>query len=420
MLCSNCTLPGSFACTKCKGAHYCGKACQKKHWKKHKNECCCSVCLGSLNTMAVTVKLHCGHTFHKECSVGLEHYGVSCPLCEKTEFTECLLTMKSDSPDFKQMEVLAEKGDVQAQYFMAQRFKSTSHPLFLKWYTLAAEQGHKEAQNDFANLYRKGDGVKKDVLKAAFWSIKAADQGVEEAQKYAALHLFFGEGCDVDKARAATYYELASKHCRESAYTLGVLLLRGDGVEKNEVKAREMFFRAGEHEMAYFFLGIMYSKGEGIPANPSLSVKFFKKASDMGNIEAAFNLGVAHLEGRGVAKNEELAVCFYMQAATKGLAEARFQLGLCCLAGQGIEKSLLNSEKWFRLAAEQDHSDAQFCLGRMLFDQNSPEAMSWIGKAADNKNEYALMVLEEVKDQFENVETFQQVFDDLKKVSVEK
>jgi TPR repeat protein len=169
----------------------------------------------------------------------------------------------------------------------------------------------------------------------------------------------------------------------------------------------EMFFRAGDHELSQFTLGVMLAKGQGRPVNLPLSTRFFQKASDKGNAKAMFNLGLAYLEGHGVPKDLNTAACWNMRAASKGLPDAQFQLGLCSLTGQGVEKSLEKATEWFRLAAEQGYGDAQFCLGRILFDQHSPEAMVWIIKAADNGNKYAAMVLEQVSSQFENVQTCQ-------------
>ena len=406
MICANCALPGSLECTKCHVARYCGKSCQKKHWKKsHKNECCCAICYVALCN---PVKLPCGHTFHKECSKGLEQFKVACPLCEVNDFTKAYVSMKSETPDFKKMEELAESGDVRAQYYMAVLFRSVkSHDQGLKWCLIAAENGHKDAQHEMAFMYHHGELVEKDDTKALFWTIKAADQGIHEAQKNAANHFFFGEGCEVDKVMAAKYYDLASKHDPESAYNLGIMYLQGIGVSKNETKAMEMFFRAGDHELSQFTLGVMLAKGQGRPVNLPLSARLFQKASDKGNVQATFNLGLAYLEGHGVPKDLHMAACLNMRAASKGLPDAQFQLGLCSLAGQGVEKSLDKATEWFRLAAEQGYGDAQFCLGRILFDQKSPEAMLWIIKAAENGNEYAAMVLDEVASQFENVETFQ-------------
>ena len=37
--CAACGGPGTVKCARCKGAHYCGPACQKDHWATHKPAC---------------------------------------------------------------------------------------------------------------------------------------------------------------------------------------------------------------------------------------------------------------------------------------------------------------------------------------------------------------------------------------------
>ena len=47
----------------------------------------------------------------------------------------------------------------------------------VKWYRLAAEQGHAYAQNKLGNMYQFGEGLTQDILEAMRWFRLAADQG---------------------------------------------------------------------------------------------------------------------------------------------------------------------------------------------------------------------------------------------------
>ena len=38
-LCARCGEPSKLRCTRCKEVHYCGKTCQREHWKEHKSDC---------------------------------------------------------------------------------------------------------------------------------------------------------------------------------------------------------------------------------------------------------------------------------------------------------------------------------------------------------------------------------------------
>lgn len=51
----------------------------------------------------------------------------------------------------------------------------------VKWYTLAAEQGHASAQSNLGVMYGNGDGVLQDNLYAHMWWNIAASIGNEDA-----------------------------------------------------------------------------------------------------------------------------------------------------------------------------------------------------------------------------------------------
>ena len=114
--CANCerTEPTMSSCARCGLVKYCGRDCQRAHWKEHKTLCTpkvdrvpkplmgaptsepqstaktikdekeCAICLDSLSQEDGSVQaLPCGHFFHGSCVEGLRARGVAkvCPLC---------------------------------------------------------------------------------------------------------------------------------------------------------------------------------------------------------------------------------------------------------------------------------------------------------------------------------------------------
>ena len=86
---------------------------------------------------------------------------------------------------------LAEKGDAEAQYelgLMSYDWGGYYGIPFdvkeiVKWWTMAAEQGHVEAQKGLGEVYYYGEeGVPKDYKEAAKWYRMAAEQGDKEAR----------------------------------------------------------------------------------------------------------------------------------------------------------------------------------------------------------------------------------------------
>jgi TPR repeat protein len=62
-------------------------------------------------------------------------------------------------------------------------FKTGDYPAALRPFRLAAEQGNADAQFSLGALYRLGQGVPRDYVKAHLWFNLAAAQGFEGAAK---------------------------------------------------------------------------------------------------------------------------------------------------------------------------------------------------------------------------------------------
>lgn len=116
---------------------------------------------------------------------------------------------------------------------------------------------------------------------------------------------------------------------------LGELLLRGDGLPRDDARALallEKSARAG-HGPAVFRLGFLLSRGEnGAARDPARAIAYFRAAAAAGEPEAFFNLGAAHANGRGVKRDYAEALAWLMIAKRRGAdngteASLRQQLG---------------------------------------------------------------------------------------------
>ena len=80
---------------------------------------------------------------------------------------------------------------------LAEKYKSgegvtQDHKEAEKWYRLAAEQGHAEAQFSLGQMYSFGKGVPSDDTEAAKWYRLAAEQGHAGAQNNLGIKYAFG------------------------------------------------------------------------------------------------------------------------------------------------------------------------------------------------------------------------------------
>jgi TPR repeat protein len=80
----------------------------------------------------------------------------------------------------------------------------------VKWFRLAAGQGHARAQLNLALIHAMGDGVPKDGGEAAKWFRLAGLQGLAEAQGRLGLLYYAGDGVPRDPVEALAWLTLAA------------------------------------------------------------------------------------------------------------------------------------------------------------------------------------------------------------------
>jgi len=69
----------------------------------------------------------------------------------------------------------------------------------IKWFLLAAEQGHARAQTQLGMAYQKGRGVRRDIPESVKWMRKAAEQGHAKAQFELGVYYRDGKGVPRDE-----------------------------------------------------------------------------------------------------------------------------------------------------------------------------------------------------------------------------
>jgi TPR repeat protein len=78
-------------------------------------------------------------------------------------------------------------------------------------------------------LYKKGEGVSKDLVQAFEWILKAAEQGSASAQNSVGICYEQGEGVEKDGAKAAQFYRKAADQASSRRRTRKPLALSGAG-----------------------------------------------------------------------------------------------------------------------------------------------------------------------------------------------
>ena len=274
-----------------------------------------------------------------------------------------------------------------------------------KWYRLAAEQGNAYGQANLGWCYEHGCGVEQSDEEAVRLYRLAAEQGNAYGQGNLGWCYESGTGVEQDYKEAAKWYKLAAD--KGNAYAqnnLGACYQYGTGVEKSIEEAVKWYKLADEQGDAYAQnnLGLCYHSGYGVEQSPQEAVKWYRMAANQGNAYAQNNLGLCYQYGNGVEKSFEEAVKWYGLAATQNHSDAQFNLGWCYQHGNGVEQSSKEAVKWFKLAAEQGHMEAQYNIGWCYeygngVEQSYEEAAKWYQLAADNGHETAKYELESLR-----------------------
>lgn len=287
---------------------------------------------------------------------------------------------------------LAEKGDLWAQFYLAAAYSKgegvpRDHRVAIRWYRLAANQGHALAMYDLGSYYYDGDsdGVPRSFVTAIRWFRRAAKQGYGPAQVMLAMMYEDGEGAPQDYAQAARWYgEAAGQGMGWGFVGLGRLYQSGMGFPSDEIRAHLCFSLAvanaeeqvvrkqatdlrdevaarmtpAQLSLAYFSFGQALEKGDGVPADPVQASKWYRKAANRGYAPAQTVLGHCYQTGTGVVQDLGQAAKWFHKAAGQGFAPAHQFLACMYFSGEGLPQDDVQAHMWASLAVA-NAADAQ-------------------------------------------------------------
>lgn len=117
-----------------------------------------------------------------------------------------------------------------------------------------------------------------------------------------------------------------------------------------QVKELEERAAAGDTD-ATVALGHSYAEGKGVQKDPVRAAELYRRAADTGNTDGELALGMLHQEGIGVAQDDQEALRWIRLAAESGNPRAQYLLGLMYADGSGVPKDQVEAHAWLNLAA---------------------------------------------------------------------
>ncbi|EGB10951.1 hypothetical protein AURANDRAFT_15084, partial [Aureococcus anophagefferens] len=130
-------------------------------------------------------------------------------------------------------------------------------------------------------------------------------------------------------------------------------------------------------------LGSVYRCGHyGLVKSDKKAAKIYRRAVELGDVDAVINLGFLYETGSGVKLDKKKAERLYRAAAERGSALA--QRNLACVLDS--EKKFEEAFRYYALAADQGYTDAEHSLGWCYKDGEGTEvdlgkARYWFGRA---------------------------------------
>lgn len=218
---------------------------------------------------------------------------------------------------------------------------------------------------ELGEKYYNGDGVPVDEAAAARHHRLAADRGHREAQNRLGFFYEYGIGVTQDGAEAVRWYELAGRQGHADSYlSIGDLYREGRKVPKSKKKAEEYWAMAAElgSEGAQVTLGdLCLARGDTEDA-----IYWFTQADAQGNLDAAKKLWELNAPSPRQQQQEERVRqradhSRQVEESCKQDPEAGCQKGAAFLDSEDYEQA----ELWLYAAAKYGSGEACRLIARM-------------------------------------------------------
>ena len=319
----------------------------------------------------------------------------------------------------------AESGYVPAVYFLGEFYEHgfavpENREKALNLYRRAAEQNYPEAQFKLGKAYLDGwittENEEDKLKKSFYWYKKAAGLGLAKAQYEVGKCFATGQGVQEDTASAIVYFEeAAKKHLPIAEYTLGMCYNQGLGVPLDKQKMLYWLNRAamGKYPKAECELGNCYAYGNGVTPSLSEALKYWKEASEHGDLDARYLHGLnSYLSLQSPPDKASGSRSEIESAAEKGQFDAlKFlrneikvdevvqSLGYIDTPENNLHIAVLTGiydkpgKLYLEKSAQQGHPVAQFLYGISMFGESQNLAISNLIKSAEHGNMYAQYTL---------------------------
>ena len=228
-------------------------------------------------------------------------------------------------------------------------------------------------------------GMDRNIERAIEWCKKAVDIASYDEEEKIARILIAQDGIATDdkaKMESVIMDEVVSHDMNDSA----------TAEEVDAFKKHWLDSVIGDSAAQCKLARMYYYEKSGVIEDVDRAVRWFRSASEHGNVYALLRLGECYAKGFGVDKEaEEAKACGEraLKLAEHGTADDQYEIAMFYLNGwKPFEENNDEAFKWCLKAAEQGHGGAQNMVGRCYeeawgCEKDREKAFEWYQKAAD-------------------------------------
>lgn len=318
---------------------------------------------------------------------------------------------------------------------------------------------------ELAHLVYEGEDASRDYTIAADLWEYAAQKGNYTALLGLADCYFTGNGRPEDEARAFKMFSQVYNDHPEMLHALcqiGRMYVHAWGVPRDITKGLEVLNRAWKagHSRAATEIGCTYLYNlERTVENVVTAIKWFQRASDMGDPKGCYQLGSIYFNGDyGAQKSNSLAFNLLMKGrhysdalsllltseccevgtkedvnsvveeairrAQYGDADLQSDVGYAYAKGKSLPHDVAQAELWYRLAVKNGNAHAAFRLGSSYlygfdgFEKNIKNALEYLTYAAEHGQAYAMSTLGDLYDDLYDHDFYEIPYSDAKELAL--
>jgi TPR repeat protein len=176
--------------------------------------------------------------------------------------------------------------------------------------------------------------------------LENARSGDAEAQYEVGIMYLKGQGVEQDRDKAVEWLKSAAASGNEQADSK---LAR---IEEQESKFNELKGQAKRGDLeAQYELAMMYLKGRGVEADGKTALRYLQDGADKGDEKSITRLGIVSFKGEVGRPDYKKALQLFNRVSAKSVL-AQYYLGEMYASGSGVKRNYDTAIDWYKKAAD--------------------------------------------------------------------